>query len=486
MRKNGMTCRLLAACLWALPIGCGPVDDGSFEAENGEFFQDNAPDDEGESLGSAEQALTTVNFSTYLGSSRDDMASGVAVDNAGNVYVVGVTNSFNDGSNNDIFIGKLNSAGGFVYFVTVGGTGDETADGITVDALGNVYFVGTSTSYSASRDVIVGKLNPAASALVYLTYFGGSDIELARGIAVDPAGNAYVTGRTQSLNFPTSTSAPQKTLRGNTDAFVTKLNAAGTSLVYSTYLGGNEHEEGSGIAVDAYGYAYVTGTTSSTNFPTTAGAFQTAAIGKQDAFVTELVPAGSSFFYSTYLGGSDADFGQEIAIDASFNAYVTGYSYSTNFPATPGAFRTFNNGQQDAFVTKFTASGNAVYYSTYVGGGANDLAQSIAVGSTGKAYVTGVTNSTNFPTTANAFKPAISGNEDAFVIELNPGGSALNYSTFAGGSQTDVATDIAVNTAGNAHIAGYTTSTNFPTAFAMQSTPGGGMHESFVMKVNGP
>lgn len=486
MRRNGITCRLLATCLWATSIGCAPVDDESLEGQNDEFFQDETLNDESEALGTAEQALTTVNFSTYLGSSREDMAGGVAVDNAGNVYVVGVTNSFNDGSNTDIFIGKMSPAGAFVYLVTVGGTGDETADGISVDASGNVYFVGTSTSYSASRDVIVGKLNPAASALVYLTYFGGSDIELARGIAVDPAGNAYVTGRTQSVNFPTTTSAPQKTLRGNADAFVTKLNAAGSALVYSTYLGGNEHEEGSGIAVDAYGYAYVTGTTSSTNFPTTAGAFQTAAIGKQDAFVTELVPAGSSYFYSTYLGGSDADFGQEIAIDGAYNAYVTGYSYSTNFPATPGAFRTSNSGQQDAFVTKFTATGNAVYYSTYVGGGANDLAQSIAVGSTGKAYVTGVTSSTNFPTTANAFKLALGGDEDAFVIEVNPGGSALNYSTYAGGSQTDVAADIAVNSAGNAHIAGYTTSTNFPTAQAMQSTHWGGLHESFVMKVNGP
>jgi hypothetical protein len=267
---------------------------------------------------------------------------------------------------------------------------------------------------------------------------------------------------------------------------VTKLNATGSALVYSTYLGGTDYDEGSGIAVDAYGYAYVTGTTASTNFPTTAGAFRTYSGGKHDVFVTELVPSGASFFYSTYLGGADADFGQDIAIDSSYNAYVTGYSYSTNFPTTAGAFRTYNSGLYDAFVTKLNALGSGLYYSTYVGGSYDEVAQSIAVGSTGKAYVTGITASVNFPKTLGAFQPTKGLSHDAFVVELSTTGSALSYSTYVGGNDLDMGQDIAVNSAGNAYVAGYTVSTNFPTLFPAQPAHAGGMHDAFVLKINGP
>jgi hypothetical protein len=402
MTTKGIWFAWMAVCLATAPFGCGAGDDDGSGENGGELLGE-------EQVGTAELALTSLSYSTYLGSTEGDFASGV-----------------------------------------------------------------------------VAKVNAAGSALLYYGYFGGSDVELARGIAVDSAGRAYVTGRTQSTNFPATAGMLHTTLRGNADAFVTKLNAAGNALVYSTYLGGTGDDEGSGIAVDAYGYAYVTGTTASTNFPTTPGAFQTSSGGNHDAFVTELAPSGTSFFYSTYLGGADADFGQEIAVDSSYNAYVTGYSHSTNFPTTPGAFRTFKAGLNDAFVTKLNDWGSGAHFSTYVGGDANDVAHGIAVGSGGRAYVTGMTSSMNFPTTPGALQPTSGTAEDAFIIEVDATGSALSYSTYVGGSGFDAGHDIAVNSAGNAFVAGYTASTNFPTLVPAQPAHAGGRFDAFVLKVNGP
>ncbi len=256
------------------------------------------------------------------------------------------------------------------------------------------------------------KLNATGSAPVYSTYLGGNSDELTApllaigGIAVDGFGNAYVTGDTASTNFPTTAGAFQTTFGGGADAFVTKLNSTGSALVYSTYLGGNSGDDAGGIAVDGSGNAYVTGSTASTNFPTTAGAFQTSVGGSfSDAFVTKLNSTGSAVVYSTYLGGGNQDNGLGIAVDGFGNAYVTGLTFSTNFPTTAGAFQTtFGGGMTDAFVTKLNCTGSALVYSTYLGGNSTDLAGGIAVDGSGNAYVTGGTGSTNFPTTAGAFQ----------------------------------------------------------------------------------
>jgi hypothetical protein len=260
-------------------------------------------------------------------------------------------------------------------------------------------------------------------------------------------------------------------------------------LFYSTYLGGSGDDFGYGIAVDAVGNAYVTGTTTSTNFPTTAGAFQTASGGRADAFVTKLNPTGSApLVYSTYLGGSGDDGGRGgIAVDALGNAYVTGFTNSTNFPTTVGAFQTtYGGGFGDAFVTKLNPTGAALVYSTYLGGSDDDEGLGIAVDALGNAYVTGVTFSTNFPTTAGAFQTASGGSVDAFVTKLNPTGSApLVYSTYLGGSGLDEGLGIAVDALGNAYVTGDTTSTNFPTTVgAFQTTYGGGFRDAFVTKLN--
>ena len=305
------------------------------------------------------------------------------------------------------------------------------------------------------------------------------------GIAVDAAGDAYVTGYALH-DFPTTAGAFQTI--GHENAFVTKLNAAGTALVYSTYLGGNSWDEGCGIAVDAAGEAYVTGLTESSSFPTTAGAFQTSyGGGSYDAFVTKLNAAGTALVYSTYLGGNSWDEGCGIAVDAAGEAYVTGYTESTNFPTTAGAFQTnFGGGNEDAFVAKLNAAGTAPVYSTYLSGKSSDYGYGIAVDAAGNAYVIGTTFG-NFPTTPGAFQTSFGGGEnggDAFVTKLDAAGTALVYSTYLGGNNTDCGYGIAVDAAGDAYVTGYTDSTNFPaTAGAFQtSLEGSEATNAFVTK----
>src|SRR5207247_109742 len=230
-----------------------------------------------------------------------------------------------------------------------------------------------------------------------------------------------------------------------------------------TYLGGSGYERAPGIAVDAAGNAYVTGFTDSANFPTTPGAIQTNFAGTTDVFVTKVNPSGSGLAYSTYLGGTAADVGYDIVTDAAGNAYVTGYTNSTNFPTTATAFQTASSGSLDVFAAKVNPGGSGLVYSTYLGGGAAEEGYGIAVDAAGNAYVTGYTNSTNFPTTATAFQTASSGYADVFAAKVNPGGTGLLYSTFLGGGNNDLGYGIAVNAAGHILVAGRTASTNFPT-----------------------
>ena len=295
-------------------------------------------------------------------------------------------------------------------------------------------------AYDAARPLVIDPV------LSYSTYLGGSgSFESGIGIAVDSAGSAYVTGDTNSTNFPTTSGAFQTTFGGGfSDAFVTKLNPAGSALVYSTYLGGSADDRGHGIAVDSAGNAYVTGVTASTNFPTTSGAFQTTFGGApSDAYVTKLNPAGSALVYSTYLGGVENDQGSAIAVDSAGSAYVTGLTFSTNFP-TASPIQAAKAGDFDAFVTKLNAAGSALVYSTYLGGSGFDWGHGIAVDSAGNAYVAGQTRSTNFPT-ASPIQAANAGDFDVFVTKLNAAGSALVYSTYLGGSNVDAATSTLLN-----------------------------------------
>jgi len=315
--------------------------------------------------------------------------------------------------------------------------------------------------------------------LAWSTYLGGTGSDQAFSIAVDGTGSTYVTGMTSSANFPTA-NALQATFAGSADAFVGKLNPAGTALVYSTYLGGSGTDIGRDIAVDADGNAYVTGQTFSTDFPAV-NAIQAAFGGTSDAFLVKLNAAGSALVYATYLGGTLDDDGRSVTLDAARNAYVAGTTHSANYP-TANAIQAVNAGSPDAFLTKVNAAGSALVYSTYVGGSASDFGYGVAVDGGGAAYVAGVTQSANFPV-ANAIQASLGGTEDAFVLKVNAAGTAFVYSTYLGGSTTDGARAVALDGAGSAYVAGYTNSTNFPTANAVQGASAGAL-DAFVTKMN--
>jgi len=439
-------------------------------------------------------------YSTYLGGKGDDSGYGIAVDSAGQAYVTGGTYSATDfpktaGAYNtlhngtqDVFVTKLNSSGSaLVYSTYFGGSGDEPyiSSSIAVADDGYAYVTGDTTSpdfpttpgafqtkFGGVYDAFVTKLKRDGSGLVYSTFLGGSDADgpdLGHAIAIDDAGHAYVTGFTYSTDFPTK-NALQTAIAGVSNAYVAKFNSSGSGLVYSTYLGGTVYDVGEGIAVDGDGEAHVTGYTFSPDFPLK-NAVQPILNGPADAFVTKLSGDGGSLVYSTFLGGSDFDAGGSISVDWSGNAYVTGDTYSANFPTTPGVFQpTFGGGVTDAFVTKLNRSGSALVYSTFLGGEVDDHGHDIAVDSTGQAYVTGFTNSTMFPTTADAFDRTYNGAGppwfygDAFVTKLNSHGSALVYSTYLGGSLgDDLGLGIAVGRSRKVYVTGSTNSMYFPT-----------------------
>ncbi|MCZ7573429.1 MAG: SBBP repeat-containing protein [Ardenticatenaceae bacterium] len=302
--------------------------------------------------------------------------------------------------------------------------------------------------------------------LLYATFLGGSSDDWGTAIVVDGAGAAYVTGWTGSPDFPTTPGAFDPSFNGGYDAFVVKLNATGTALHYATFLGGSGWDGGFAIAVDGTGAAYVTGWTTSPDFPTTPGAFDPSFNGGYtDAFVVKLNATGTALHYATFLGESSDDGGYAIAVDGTGAAYVTGTTWSSDFPTTPGAFDpSFNGGYTDAFVVKLNAGGTALHYATFLGVRGNDWGADIAVDGTGAAYVTGWTGSRDFPTTPGAFDPSFNGGyTDAFVVKLNASGSALLYATFLGGSSDDWGTAIVVDGAGAAYVTGWTTSPDFPT-----------------------
>ena len=392
-----------------------------------------------------------LSWATYLGGSDSDGGHNIAVDTAGDVYVTGVTSSSDfpgtsgspiqnmyGGFHFDAFVTKLNASGTTILYATyLGGSGNDEGFGIAVDAAGNAYVTGLTESLAfpgtagsriqstigGGHDGFVTKLNTTGTALLYSTYLGGSGADEGNGIAVDVAGNAYVTGLTESLDFSgTAGSRIQSMIGGSFDAFVTKLNASGTAILYATYLGGSNSDRGFGIAVDPKGQAYVTGETGSPAFPGTVGSpvQSTYGGGDRDAFVTKINATGRAILYATYLGGNGGDRGFGIAVDAAGNAYVTGETGSPSFPGTAGSpLQNTIDGGHDGFVTKLNTTGTALLYSTYLGGNSADGGVGIAVDAAGNAYVTGFTGSSNFPgTEGNPIQHALGGIGDAFVAKI--------------------------------------------------------------------
>jgi hypothetical protein len=444
-----------------------------------------------------------LSYSTYLGGSGEDKAWGIAVDASGDAYVVGSAYSTNFPTQNpiqgthrgeatDVFVSKLSADGStLIYSTYLGGTNwNDWGFAIAVNAAGEAHITGMTDgadfpivnafqpNKSGIYQAFVAKLNAAGTGLLYSSYLGGGDQDWGYAITLDSSGNAYVTGKARSTDFPLVNaiqSAPGSPL-GN--AFLTEVAANGSSLLYSTYLGGNNADEGRGIAVDASGNIHLTGCAYSTDFPVTANAYQKLNAGSGDAFVTVVKPDGSAPLYSTYLGGSGYDCGRGIVVDSSANVFVAGYTWG-GFPATQNSF----GGNVDAFVVKFKADGSAPLYSQYLGGSGSDSALGVAIDSSGNAYVTGTADSSNFPV-VDAVQAIRKAGSDVFVTKLKADGSALLYSTFLGGDGDDGGTGIAVNAAGTAFVSGYTNSINFLTANALQTTNHGD-YDALIVALSG-
>lgn len=444
-----------------------------------------------------------IAYSTYLGGSLFDLAWSVAADAAGNAYIAGEVASSNfpmvdpyqplPGGQGDAFVAKFAPDGSPIYSTYLGGSYLDFASDIAADDLGNAYVTGKTGSenfptvkavqrrYGGSWDAFVTKINPTGTALVYSTYLGGSNEEnyinagVSGAIAVDASGAAYVTGSTQSVDFPTKQPF-QPALNGTVDAFVTKLAPSGGPIIYSTYLGGDGGETGWAIAVDWSGQAVVTGdTTSYTTFPTK-NAYQPVCAPAAycwDAFVTRFRADGTGLVFSTYLGGNDVEYidrGMGVALDDAGTAYVTGMTGSSNFPRL-NAYQFAYGGQIDAFVTRFNRKGTLLS-STYLGGNNSDVGYAIAVsrraswsgGPTPGVHLSGLTLSPNFPL-VEPLQGTRGDFEDAFVAKFNRTTSDLLFSTYLGGTtgrEEYGSTGIALDGDGNVYVAGGTEATDFP------------------------
>ena len=331
-----------------------------------------------------------------------------------------------------------------------------------------------STSFSAPQPSgAIALLSPVPqdnpADLLYSTFVGGSNSDSGMALALDGAGNALVTGRAAPSGFPTTAGAYDTGHNGDYDIFVFKLAAGGDSLLYSTFVGGSAWDSGQALAPDGAGNVLVTGYTKSSDFPTTAGAYDTGFNGGDyDAFVFKLAAGGDSLLYSTFVGGSDSDRGYALALDGAGNLLVTGYTGSSDFPTTAGAHDTSFNGSYDVFVFKL-AAGGGLLYSTFVGGSAPDYGHALALDGAGNVVVTGYAHSSDFPTTAGAHDTSFNGSYDVFVFKLAAGGGLL-YSTFVGGSAPDYGHALALDGAGNVVVTGYAHSSDFPTTAGAYDT----------------
>jgi uncharacterized repeat protein (TIGR01451 family) len=453
--------------------------------------------------------ISSLSFSTFLGGFNTESSYGCFVDSAGNTYVTGDTSSIDFSitpgafdslyDNKEAFVSKLNSTGtSLIYSTYIGGSMDDYAEEIIVDSTGNAYIVGytSSTNFpvttgvfqpdnSGASDAFVTKLNPSGSALIFSTYLGSPLPDMGVSITIDTAGSIFVTGVTKDGRFPVTPNAIQSTNSGSQDVFVTKFNSTATSLVYSTFLGGNKFDFPYSIEIDSTGNAYVAGSTSSKDFPVTTGAHKTMLSPGDDCFISKLNTSGTSLVYSTFLGGTGTDNGFDLDLDQNGCAYITGYTESTDFPITSGVIKTTLDGSSDSFVTKLNSDGSSLVYSTFLGGDLMDKGNSIAVDTAGNAYVAGYTESTNFPVTLGYIKRILTGNYDGFVTKLNPSGTKIFYSTLFGGDYVDISYSISIDSTGNAYMTGITTSPDFPTTYGCwQSTIGSDKYDAFVSKIS--
>lgn len=384
-----------------------------------------------------------------------------------------------------------------VYSTFIGGTSDERANSIAVDSEGNAYVTGTTTSsdfptvnayndtYGLGFDCFVYKINATGNGLVYATFIGGVYEDRGQSIAVDSLGNAYIAGYTTSPDFPTINPIDDSQEGG--DAFVLKISPDGSSLVYSTLLGGSGKDYPRAIALSSTNNVYVTGGTSSTDFPVVNAYDDSFNGGVEffggDCFVAKLEDDGSTLLFSTYVGGGLIDQGRSIRVDLSGNAYVVGYTNSTDFPTQSAYDSTYNGGAYDVFAFRLTSDGASLSYSTFVGGSSTDKAYSLAIDSSNNIYVAGETTSTDLPV-VNAYSDTINESGDCFVFKLDESGGTILYSTFVGGSDYEYAWSIAVDSTGNTFVVGGSASIDFPTVNAYDSTYNDGSRDCVLFKLS--
>lgn len=460
---------------------------------------------------------TRTIWSSFLGGDGGDLIYGLAIDSSRNVYVVGQTNSSSFPVPNGFRTQNFSNPGGFVTKVRAAGnslawssyTGGHTTDiatAVAVDAAGNAFVVGSTNSGSLIAtdngfDQTLGGMGDAyvlkvatGGALLWGSYYGGQytdGYEELRAAAVDGAGNVYLTGNTNSVDFPATPGAYDLTKEDSSlptlthDAFVTKLSSAG-ALVWSTYLGGELDDVGRAVAVDGLSNVYVSGTTASWQFPVIAGGYRTEFDG-HDMFVAKLNPTGSDLLWSTFLGGiAGFDTPNAIALDGALNVVVVGQVSSADFPIAGGGYDSAMSGQNDAFVLRLSASGSALHWSTFLGGGATENAFAVALDGNGRVHVVGETSSGDFPVPGGFDTSYSGGNTEAFVAKLSANGKILTWASFLGGNGSDTALDVAVNGAGDLFVAGETGSFDFPvTAGAFGGTYHGGSTDGFLVRIKG-
>ncbi len=446
-------------------------------------------------------------WSTFLGGA---WSRSLVLDASGNPVVTGCTwflsgfpttpgaydTTFN--GEYDVFVAKLSSSADSLLWSTfVGGSAGDYGLSLVVDGSGNPVVTGNTwssdfpttsgaydTTFNGNYDVFVAKLSSSGDSLLWGTFLGGSYSDGGGSLVLDASGNPVITGMTWSSDFPTTPGAYDTTHNGYSDAFVAKLSSSGSSVLGSTFLGGGDSDGGWYLVLDGSGNPVVTGNTSSSDFPTTPGAYDTTHNGAYDVFIAKLSTSGSSLLWSTFFGGSNGDEGYSVVLDASANPVVTGGTESPDFPTTPGAYDGTYSGFKDLFVAKLSSSGSSLLWSTFLGGSNWDEGYSPVLDPSGNPVVTGLTYSSDFPTTPGVYDRTHNGYWDAFVAKLSSSGSSLLWSTYLGGSNSDYGYSVVLDESGNPVVAGDTYSQDFPTSAGAYDRTHSGWCDAFIAKLS--